>query len=668
MPVRNSANVILPERDVDGQVEAELTNLLFRHSRGLHAATALGSILIAALFWQQVNPFVLLSWTAYMVGVGIMRTLTSARFKRADIPSSEADEWQQRYSRGNLLTGLGWGAAGIVLFLPANGVAQLMFTVIIFAVIATALPSLSASRRMFVQFALLAIAPLLLRHLVEGQQNNLVAAALLLFLFPLLTAFALRSYRHLVDELQGRFAYADLARELSGEIAIRRQAENRLIDLANYDQLTGLPNRALLRDRLEQSLAKARRRKGRVAVLFTDLDRFKQINDSLGHHAGDDVLRTVAKRLQRSIREENTVARLSGDEFIIVLEDFDHLDNVRALARRVLMEVSEPIDMQDGTDIKLTASIGIALFPGHGRDVESLLQNADIAMYRAKTGGRNTFQIFSPDMHAQALTRLSRENALRRALDNAEFYLAYQPQIDTFSGGYIGIEALIRWESPEYGLVAPTEFIPLAEETGLIRPLGEWALRTACDQGRRFREEFGREFHIGINLSARQLESERMLPSLTRILEETGVEPATIMFEITESVALANGHANLALLRKLRAMGFRLALDDFGTGNSSLTYLKRFPINCVKLDKSFIDDVTVNREDAAIARATIQLANALELMVIAEGVESREQAEWLQSENCFLMQGFLFSPPLRAHECMARLSLQDALHMRDPAE
>ncbi|HEX6930274.1 MAG TPA: EAL domain-containing protein, partial [Gammaproteobacteria bacterium] len=235
----------------------------------------------------------------------------------------------------------------------------------------------------------------------------------------------------------------------------------------------------------------------------------------------------------------------------------------------------------------------------------------------------------------------------------------------TFSGGYIGVEALIRWESPEYGLVSPNEFIPLAEDTGLIRPLGEWALRTACEQAVRFRKEFGREFHIGVNLSARQFENERIVHTISRILEDTGVEPATLMFEITESVALTNAHANLTLLRKLRAMGCHLALDDFGTGNSSLTYLKRFPINCVKLDKTFIDNVNINREDAAIARATIQLANALELMVIAEGVESREQADWLQSENCFLMQGYLFSPPLRAHECVAKLSLQDALKMRE---
>lgn len=665
MGISTSANVILPQRDVDQQVSGELTNQLFRNSRGLHVSTVIGAALMAVLFWKNISHFVLILWSAYMVITGLARAVVAARFNRREIPLVDAPIWLQRFQAGNLLSGLGWGTAGILLFLPRDGASQLLLTAIIVAVIAASLPSLSASRRMFVQFALLAITPLLIRHLLEGSEANLVAAALLIFLFPLLASFALRAYQQMIDELQARFAYADLARELSGEVAVRRQAETRLIDLANFDQLTGLPNRSLLRDRLEQSLAKARRRQSKLAVLFADLDRFKAINDSLGHHVGDDVLRAIAARLQKCVREENTVARLSGDEFIVVLEDFENIDGVRALARRLLMEISEPIPLDDGSDIKLTASIGIALFPDHGREVEPLLQNSDIAMYRAKTSGRNAFQIFSPDMHAQALTRMSRENALRRALENEEFYLTYQPQVDTFSGGYIGVEALVRWESPEFGLVAPSEFIPLAEETGLIRPLGEWALRKACEQAVEFTEKFGREFHIGINLSARQFENDRILPLISRVLEDVGVEPRTLMFEITESVALTNAHANLTLLRKLRAMGCRLALDDFGTGNSSLTYLKRFPISCVKLDKTFIDNVSVNREDAAIARATIQLAHALELMVVAEGVESREQAEWLQSENCFLMQGYLFSPALRPHECMAKLSLQDALTMQE---
>ncbi|MDX1443115.1 MAG: EAL domain-containing protein [Gammaproteobacteria bacterium] len=666
MPVASSTNIALPRRDVDQQVEGELTNLLFRNTRGLHVTTMIGALLIAILFGNEVPGAVLVLWTLFMLGTELVRAIIARRFNRTEIPLEEAPEWRRRFATGNLLAAIGWGSAGVLLFVPGNETAQVILVIIILSAVAVSIPALAADRKLFVTFSLLAVTPLLVRLLLQESPSSLVAAAMLIFLFPLLTAFALRISRQTIDELNMHFAYADLARELSGEVAVRRQAEGRLMDLANFDQLTGLPNRTLLRDRLDQALRKARRRDGRVAVLFLDLDRFKHINDSMGHHAGDDVLRTVSKRLQDCVRAENTVARLSGDEFIIIIEDFDSLDAVRAVTRRILMEVSEPIPLTDGNEVKLGASIGIALFPDHGKTVEALLQNADIAMYRAKTNGRNTFQVFAPDMHAEALTRMSRENALRRALENEEFYLAYQPQLDTFSNGYVGVEALLRWESPEYGSISPAEFIPLAEECGLITPIGDWVFRNACEQAVRFQEDFGSGFHMAVNLSAHQLDPDRLIGKVERMLEDTGADPRTIVIEITESIAMSNAHSNLTLLRKLRSMGFQLALDDFGTGNSSLTYLKRFPINTVKLDKSFIDKVTMNREDAAICKATIDLTNALELQVIAEGVESRDQADWLQKQNCFLMQGYLFSPPLRAHECSARISLTN--NMRATAE
>ena len=663
MPVTSSNTVALPRRDVDQQVEGELTNLLFRNTRGLHVASMVGALLIAGLFSGEIPGIVLVLWATFMLGTETVRAVIARRFNRTEIPVADANDWRHRFATGTLLAAIGWGSAGVLLFEPGNETAQVILVIIILSAVTVSIPALAADRRLFVTFALIAIVPLLSRLLLQESQASLVAAAMLIFLFPLLTAFALRLSHQTINELNMHFAYADLARELSGEIAVRRQAEGRLLDLANFDQLTGLPNRTLLRDRLDQAMRKAHRRNARVAVLFADLDRFKHINDSLGHHSGDDVLRTIAQRLQECVRSENTVARLSGDEFIIIIEDFDSLDSIRAVTRRILMDVSEPIPLTDGNEVKLGASIGIALYPDHGREVEALLQNADIAMYRAKTRGRNTFQIFAPDMHAEALTRLSRENALRRALENEEFYLAYQPQLDTASGEYVGVEALLRWESPEYGVISPAEFIPLAEDCGLITPIGDWVLRRACEQAVRFQQEFGDNFHMGINLSAHQLDPNRLIGKFERILADTGADPATLVIEITESIAMSNAHSNLALLRKLRTMGLRLALDDFGTGNSSLTYLKRFPINIVKLDKSFIDNVTMNREDAAICQATIELANALELQVIAEGVESRSQADWLQRNSCFLMQGYLFSAPLRAHECNARIALKNTIDL-----
>lgn len=663
MPIKTSANVLVPRRDVDPQVEGELVNLLYENTRGLHLITAVTALFLAVLFWPTTNPVSMSLWLLYMLGVAGGRAWLARAFHQHESSLDETVAWRNHFRLGNLAAGMGWGVAGILMFPPGNQNIQLLLTVAILGVIAVAIPALAASRKFFVGFALIALAPLLVRHLINGTTMSLVAVALLIFVFPLLVLYAIRAYRQTVEELQARFAYADLARELSGEIAVRRQAEHRLLDMANFDQLTGLPNRTLLRDRMERAMAKSKRRQTLVAVLFFDLDRFKHINDSLGHHIGDEVLREVSRRLQVTVRQENTVARLSGDEFIIVLEEIHTQNEVRSVARRLLMEVSDPIQLEDSTELKLTASIGIAFAPDHGKETETLLQNADIAMYRAKTKGRNTFQIFAPDMHAAALTRMSRENALRKALDNEEFYLTYQPQVDTFSGGYVGVEALMRWESPEYGMISPNEFIPLAEDTGLIKPLGDWALRVALHQAKRFREKFGSEFHMGINLSARQLEDPNAIRHIEKMMEEADVQPSSILFEITESVALSNAHSNLTQLRKLRALGARLALDDFGTGNSSLTYLKRFPITCVKLDKTFIDSVTMNREDAAIARATIDLANELELMVIAEGVESREQADWLQQQNCFIMQGYLFSPPMQANQCADRMAMQDALAM-----
>ncbi|MDX1455348.1 MAG: EAL domain-containing protein [Gammaproteobacteria bacterium] len=656
MPIKTAANVIVPKRDVDPQVEGELTNLLYRNSRGLHLTGAGAAGLATLLFWQSTHPVSISLWLGCMLAIAAGRAWLARRFAQEELSLAETSRWSQAFQYGNVAAAVGWAFGGLLMYPPGSPSGQMLLTVVMVGVIAIFTPMLVANRKYAVTFALIVMAPLIMRHLGNGSLQSLVAVAILILLFPLLIALTIRSFNQIVEDLQARFAYADLAKELSGEIAVRRQAEHRLLDMANFDQLTNLPNRSLLKDRMDRALAKSQRHKSLVAVLFVDLDRFKHINDSLGHHVGDEVLREIAERLQKTVRQENTVARLSGDEFIIVVEEMNTLDEIRTVARRLLMEVSEPIILEDSTELKLTASIGIAVAPDHGKENDLLLQNADIAMYRAKTQGRNGFQIFTPDMHAEALTRLSRENALRRALENEEFFLAFQLEMHGATQAYVGAEALLRWESPEYGMISPAEFIPLAEETGLIRPLGDWALRAALQQARRFTERFGKDFYTGINLSPRQLEAEDAVEHIEAMIKDVGVDPSAVMFEITETVALSNAHSNLTKLRKLRALGCQLALDDFGTGNSSLTYLKRFPITAVKLDKSFIDNVTMNREDAAIARATIELAQELDLKVIAEGVESREQADWLKDRQCFIMQGYLFSPPLQASQCMDRVA------------
>jgi diguanylate cyclase (GGDEF)-like protein len=431
----------------------------------------------------------------------------------------------------------------------------------------------------------------------------------------------------------------------------RHTAENKLRELANYDRLTGLPNRSLFMDRLAQVLAKARRTKQRVALLFIDVDRFKGINDSLGHQAGDLVLRTVGKRLSNSLRSPDSVARLGGDEFTVILDECENLEAITNVCDRILETVMEPI-LLGQTEATLSCSIGISLFPSDGKDVEALLQNADSAMYKAKDHGRNNYQFFTEDMHAKAMLHLSRENSLRKALQRKEMVLHYQPQFDVRNGGVIGVEALVRWQDPEWGLIWPAEFIPLAEETGLIVPLGQWVLKEACLQARQWYEAMnGRPFHMAVNLSVRQFAAEGLLGFVQEALKESGLKPDILQLEITESTVMRDIDANVKLLNKLKNLGVRIGLDDFGTGHSSLMYLKRLPVDVLKIDRAFVEEIASSNYDTAIAHSIIALAEGLKLEVIAEGVETVQQMEQLKKEGCYKMQGYLFSAALDTEQC-----------------
>lgn len=433
------------------------------------------------------------------------------------------------------------------------------------------------------------------------------------------------------------------------DVTARIRSEEQLNFLATHDALTHLPNRTLLIDRLGQSVARGHWQKRLVAVMFLDLDRFKVINDTLGHSLGDLLIKAVSERLTASVRGGDTVARLGGDEFIIILADIGYAEDVARVAEKILNSLSKPFNLE-GRELFITTSIGISIYPNDGEQPETLLKNADTAMYRAKEQGRNNYQHYSAAMNASAFERLMIETSLRQALERREFLLYYQPQVDLATWQIVGIEALIRWKHPTMGLVSPAKFIPLAEETGLIIPIGEWVLRTACSQNNAWQAAGFPPIRVSVNVSGCQFRQSDLIQTIRRVLDETGLAPRYLEIELTESVLMKNEEKMISAIGTLREMGVSISIDDFGTGYSSLSYLKRFVIQNLKIDQSFIRDITTNPDDAAIVTAIITLAHSLKLKVIAEAVETDDQLQSLRALQCDQMQGYLFSRPLPAEE------------------
>ena len=437
------------------------------------------------------------------------------------------------------------------------------------------------------------------------------------------------------------------------DITLQKRAEQELRYLANFDTLTNLPNRSLLSERLSRAIVRARRESSRIAVLFLDLDRFKDINDSLGHAAGDRILRAAAARLQQTVGQHHTVARLAGDEFTAVLENLEDADEADRMAREIIMSFEAPLLLDDHQEIAVSPSIGISLYPDHGQVPTELLKHADTAMYQAKAAGRRTFMRYDETMEAAIRHRATLAGALRKVLDRNELRVAFQPRQALATSRITGAEALLRWHSPEHGEIQPAEFIPLAEESGMILEIGEWVLREACLALRRWHQHGLTDLTVGVNVSVLQLLRGDFPEVVRRVLDDTGVPPSALELELTESVVMANAAQTVGKLQAFRELGVSLAIDDFGTGYSSLAYLKRLPITTIKIDKTFIADLTTDAEDAAITTTVIAMAHALGLTVVAEGVETREQAEFLARHGCDEIQGFWLSPALEATACMA---------------
>jgi diguanylate cyclase (GGDEF)-like protein/PAS domain S-box-containing protein len=449
-----------------------------------------------------------------------------------------------------------------------------------------------------------------------------------------------------VFDEQGRFTGY---RGTGSDITARKVTEQRVHHVAQHDALTGLPNRSLLQDRLGQAVAYANRSGLPVWVMLIDLDRFKFVNDSMGHKAGDVLLMTVAARLSGALRETDTVARLSGDEFVVILSESREQPLTQAIVQRLMDSVAQPV-MLGTREFFVTCSIGVAVYPDAGTPAENLIEHADIAMYCAKKLGRNNFQFYTPAMNAESLERVQIESALRNALERKEFVLHYQPQVDLKSGQIVGMEALIRWKHPELGMVPPARFIGIAEDTGLIVPIGAWVMRTAAAQNKAWQDAGLGRLRVAVNLSARQFGADKLLDDIEAVLADTGLDAECLELELTESLFMSDVTPAVELLHRMKSLGVHLSIDDFGTGYSSFSYLSRFPIDVLKIDRSFVNDIGHDANDAAIVASIIALAHNLRLSVIAEGVETAEQLDYLRHQGCDEMQGYYFSRPLPADE------------------
>jgi diguanylate cyclase (GGDEF)-like protein len=450
------------------------------------------------------------------------------------------------------------------------------------------------------------------------------------------------------------------------DISEQRKAEESIRRLAYYDAITGLPNRVLFKDHLNMALHQAKRNNNKVAVMFLDLDNFKRVNDSLGHVAGDQLLKTISKRLQESVRSSDlaardvsdvdaSLARLGGDEFTIMLSSLHGIEHVEVVARRILQRIAEPVILS-GNKLVISSSIGISIYPEDGEDVDSLLKNADAAMYEVKSKGRNGVFFYNDNLRRQSQHRLQLESELHQALEQDQLRLFYQPKVDAETHEVLGFEALIRWNHPNRGMVSPGDFIPAAEDSGLIIPIGKWVIRTACRQHQAWRKAGIPLVSISVNLSGHQFADDQLITAIRDILRETEMQADYLEFEITETVLMQDENMALNTLNRMKAMGVKISIDDFGTGYSSMSYLKHFPIDVLKIDRSFVKDLPEDKQDATITNAIIMLAKALGLGIVAEGVETTEQLAFLSGKQCDQIQGYLFSPPVPAEKAAAMLS------------
>lgn len=695
------------QKDHNEEILTEQVRQLYTLSPFGFIATLVNATIVFFIMQGEMPYRMLAAWFAAIISITMLRIALVLKYRSTRVTPADAHTWGKRFIAGLALNGAAWGSIGLLPFSAVSLAHQVFLAFVLGGMAAGAAATFSARKEGYLAFSIPALVPLVIRFLLAGDQFHYAMGGMI-FLFGFLlwkvsqynyqvnmTSLLLRfeniqmidrlqctkeeteelnrkllaeidakqrveaELRNHRDQLEKLVAErtSDLKRtneQLRAEIIEREQAQEIIRQQTYYDPLTGLPNKALFMDRLDLETAQAKRLGRMLAVFFIDLDRFKQINDSLGHAAGDLLIRQVAERLSTCIRENDTLARIGADEFTMILPLIAHTDDTVHIAEKILALFQEPFTIDHQT-LHITASIGISMYPHDGRVPELLLKNADIAMYHAKEEGRNNFQFFDAALNLRAIERLLLENRLRESIDRGELVVYYQPQIDISTRQIVCAEALVRWQHPELGLLKPQQFIPTAEETGLITKIDEWMLRTVCSQIMEWSRKGLASPCISVNLSARQFQHGNVARLVADVLSTTGADPKLLSIEITETIAMHDTELTARTLAALISMGIHVAIDDFGTGYSALSYLKQLPLHKIKIDQSFIKDLTRDADYQAIVAAVIGLAHTLKLRVLAEGVESEEQLEFLRLHNCDEIQGNIFSAPLPAEEFIALL-------------
>lgn len=653
--------------EINNKVQAELVDRLYQPVNFTFLASFMVATVLCAMLYGTVKSELLITWYGLSALILGIRYIFALRYWRRDPKKYSSEYWKHLFRTGASLSGIMWGCTPVFL-MPQHNILQQAFVVMIIAgMSAAATQSLATDRSSFRLYISVVLIPVITWLFLQTESLYLAFGAITSVYTLFLVLTSNRNYESIKKSLYLQFENIALTEAASASKTqlekvnqeltylnetLDQRVKERTRDLlyqATHDMLTGLPNKTSLFDRIQNAISYTSYSHLLTAILFFDLDRFKYVNDSLGHHAGDMLLQSAATRLHNVMRKSDVVARLGGDEFVVALTFLERREDVIPLAEKFLSVLAEPFHIGE-RELTISSSLGISIYPYDGPDIDTLLKNADTAMYQAKAAGRNNFQFYSREMNERAVERLELENYLHHALERNELLLHYQPLADNASGNIIGVEALIRWHHPKFGLISPNDFIPLAEETGLILSIGEWVLRTACKQAKAWQDMGIAPTRVAVNLSIHQVKRTDLVALISEIIAENQLDPSYLELEFTENILIENSPAILATMHQLKTMGLILTIDDFGTGYSSLGYLSKFPFEKLKIDGSFIQKI-LSHEDAAIVQAILAMAKNLHLHTVAEGVETEEQLHFLQQHHCDEIQGYYFSPPLNVEEC-----------------